>query len=57
VHLVQNKKRGDLAFSIYGKKNLSPQDKKIKKLQKELTGTQIDRGILKKALTIFTIQQ
>lgn len=45
---------GDLAFPGHGKENLSPQEKKVRKLQKELDDTQIDCDILKIALVIFT---
>jgi len=48
------RKRGELAFPGHGKENLTPQEEKLRKLQKELTDTQIERDILKKALAIFT---
>ena len=48
------RKRGELAFPGHGKENLTPQEEKLRKLQKELTDTQIERDILKKALGIFT---
>ena len=50
----QYKKRGELAFPGHGKENLTPQEEKLRKLQKELADTQIERDILKKALAIFT---
>jgi transposase len=48
------RKRGELAFPGHGKENLTPQEEKLRKLQKELTDTTIERDILKKALAIFT---
>lgn len=51
---TQYRKRGELAFPGHGKENLTPQEEKLRKLQKELTDTQIERDILKKALAIFT---
>jgi transposase len=51
---AQYRKRGELAFPGHGKENLTPQEEKLRKLQKELTDTQIERDILKKALAIFT---
>ena len=50
----QYRKRGELAFPGHGKENLTPQEEKVRKLQKELQDTQIERDILKKALAIFT---
>jgi len=51
---AQYQKRGELAFPGHGKQRLTPQEEKLRKLQKELTDTQIERDILKKALGIFT---
>ena len=51
---TQYKKRGEFAFPGHGKENLNTQEEKLRKLQKELTDTQIERDILKKALAIFT---
>jgi len=48
------RKLGNLSFPGHGKENLTPQEEKLRKLQKELTDTQIERDILKKALAIFT---
>ena len=45
---------GELAFPGHGKENLMPQEKKVRKLQKELNDIRIERDILKKALAIFT---
>ena len=47
-------KRGELAFPGHGRENLTPQEEKLKKLQKELNDVRIERDILKKALAIFT---
>jgi len=43
-----------LAFPGHGRENLTPQEEKVRRLQKELADTQIERDILKKALAIFT---
>lgn len=51
---TQYQKRGELAFPGHGKESLTPQEEKLRKLQKELTDTQMERDILKKALAIFT---
>lgn len=48
------RKRGELAFPGHGKENLTSQEERVRKLQKELQDTQIERDILKKALAIFT---
>ena len=50
----QYRKDGELAFPGHGKENLTPQEEKVRKLQKELNDIQIERDILKKALAIFT---
>ena len=50
----QYRKRGELAFPGHDKENLASQEEKVRKLQKELTDTQIERDILKIALAIFT---
>ena len=50
----QYRKRGELAFPGHGKENLTSQEEKVRKLQKELQDTQIERDILKKALALFT---
>ena len=51
---TQYRKRGELAFPGHGRENLTPQEEKVRRLQKELADTQIERDILKKALAIFT---
>lgn len=50
----QYRKDGELAFPGHGREILTPQEEKIRNLQKELADTQIERDILKKALAIFT---
>jgi len=50
----QYRKRGELAFPGHGKENLTPQEEKNRRLQKELNNVTIERDILKKALAIFT---
>jgi transposase len=51
---TQYQKRGEFAFPGHGKENLTSQEEKLRKLQQELTDTQIERDILKVALAIFT---
>ena len=51
---AQYRKDGELAFPGHGKENLTPQEEKVRKLQKELNDVRIERDILKKALAIFT---
>ena len=51
---TEYRKDGQLAFPGHGKENLMPQEEKVRKLQKELNDTRIERDILKKALAIFT---
>lgn len=48
------RKRGELAFPGHGKESLTPQEEKVRKLQKELNDITSERDILKKALAIFT---
>lgn len=50
----QYRKDGELAFPGHGKENLTPQEEKLRKLQKELNDITQERDILKKALAIFT---
>ena len=49
--LTQN---GDLAFSGNGVEALTPDQKKIRDLEKRLRDAEMDRDILKKALPIFS---
>jgi len=51
---AQYRKRGELAFPGHGKENLTPQEEKVRRLQKELNDVTTERDILKKALAIFT---
>ena len=48
------RKRGELAFPGHGKEKFTPQEEKVRKLQKELNDVTIERDILKVALAIFT---
>jgi transposase len=48
------RKRRELAFPGHGKENLTPQEEKVRRLQKELNDVTTERDILKKALAIFT---
>lgn len=50
----QYRKDGELSFPGHGKENLTPQEEKVRKLQKELNDITIERDILKVALAIFT---
>ena len=40
--------RGELAFPSHGKERLTPQEEKVKRLQKELDDIRQERDILKK---------
>ena len=51
---AQYRKRGELAFPGHGRGHLTPQEEENRRLKRELAETQIDRGILKNALPIFT---
>lgn len=42
------------SFSGYGNVNMTPEQKEIAKLKKELKDAQIERDILKKAISIFS---
>lgn len=44
----------DLAFGGNGKKQLTPEQKELAKLQKELSDVKMERDILKKAVSIFS---
>jgi len=46
------RQEGELAFPGHGKENLTPQEEKVRKLQKELNDIRQERDILKKALAI-----
>lgn len=50
----QLSKNGDIAFPGNGIEALSPEQKKIRDLEKRLRDTEMDRDILKKALAIFS---
>ena len=45
---------GDLAFPGKGKEKLTPEQKEIKRLKKQLHNAQQERDILKKAVSIFS---
>ena len=51
---TQYRRRGELAFPGHGKERLTPQEEKVRRLQKELNDVTQERDILKKALAIFT---
>ncbi len=48
------KKDGNLAFPGNGIEALTPDQKRIRELEKKLKDVEIDREILKKALAIFS---
>ena len=45
---------GEGSFSGYGNANLTPEQKEILRLKKELREAQVERDILKKAVSIFS---
>lgn len=47
-------KSGDAAFPGNGIESLSPEQKKIRELEKRVRDAEMDRDILKKALAIFS---
>ena len=50
----QLSQNGDLAFPGNGIEALTPDQKKIRELEKQLRDAEMDRDILKKALAIFS---
>ena len=48
------KDKGEFAFPGHGKQKLTPEQKEIKRLKKELNDTKEERDILKKAVSIFS---
>ncbi len=47
-------KKGEISFSGKGKKSLSSQETEIARLKKELKEAELERDILKKAVSIFS---
>ena len=47
-------KSPDKSFPGHGKTKLSPEEEKIKRLEKELRDAKMERDILKKAISIFS---
>ncbi len=47
-------KKGESGFSGIGKKHLTPQEAEIAQLKKDLREVEIERDILKKAVSIFS---
>lgn len=45
---------GELAFPGHGKISLTPEQKRIRELEKKLKDTEMERDILKKAMAIFS---
>ena len=50
----QMEKDGELAFPGNGVEALTPDQKRIRELEKQLADVEMDRAILKKALAIFS---
>ena len=50
----QMRKSGELAFPGHGKIALTPDQKRIRELEKKLKDTEMERDILKKAMAIFS---
>ena len=50
----EHQTREGLAFPGHGREALSPQDQRIRELEKELQDTKMERDILKKAMGIFS---
>ena len=46
--------KGETGFSVNGKKNLTPQEAEIVRLKKQLREVELERDILKKAVSIFS---
>jgi transposase len=47
-------KKGENSFSGHGKKNMTPQEAEIARLKKQLRDAELERDILKKAVSIFS---
>ncbi len=45
-------RKGEAGFSVNGKKNLTPQEAEIARLKKELREAELERDILKKAVSM-----
>jgi transposase-like protein len=50
----QQSDNGELAFPGHGKMALTPDQKRIRELEKKLKDTEMERDILKKAMAIFS---
>jgi transposase len=50
----QLRRNGEIAFPGHGKMALTPDQKRIRDLEKKLKDTEIERDILKKAMAIFS---
>lgn len=50
----EHRAREGLAFPGHGREALSPQEQKIRELEKKLKDAEIERDILKKAMAIFS---
>jgi len=50
----QQRDNGELAFPGHGKMALTPDQKRVRELEKKLKDTEMERDILKKAMAIFS---
>jgi len=50
----QLRRNGEIAFPGHGKMALTPDQKRIRDLEKKLKDTEMERDILKKAMAIFS---
>lgn len=50
----QQKEKGELAFPGLGNESLTPEEREIKELKKQLKNVTVERDILKKAVGIFS---
>jgi len=48
------RKKGGQSFSGQGKKSMTPQEEEIARLKKQLREAELERDILKKAVSIFS---
>jgi transposase len=51
----ESDRKPDLAFSGKGIKQLTPEQKELARLQRELADVKMERDILKKAVSIFSV--
>ena len=51
---LQMREQGEIAFPGHGKMALTPEQQKIRELEKKLKDVEMERDILKKAMAIFS---